>query len=104
MSKPKHPKITPAPLTPIAAAKPMPPEKTMAEKIWLEIQYIPLDMFGLPGQTVGKYCSPAIIEPNKCYLKYSVGAVLPAMEASLAPKYTVELSDKYLVVALARKI
>src|SRR5208337_2207524 len=63
------------------------PEKTTAEKIWLHIKDVRLDMFGLPPQTISKYCSPVPADPNKLFLSYKVGAVLPAMESALMSVY-----------------
>ena len=75
------------------------PEKTIPEKIWLSIKDTRIDMFGLPGQTISTYCSPVMIEPSKLYLSYKSGAVLPAMETALVNKYSVELYEKFIIVA-----
>lgn len=102
----KVPQVEAQPTPPIKTeAQPViVPEKTTAEKIWLHIKDIRLDMFGLPPQTISKYCSPIPADPNKLFLSYKVGAVLPAMESSLASVYDVELYDKYITVSHKRKI
>lgn len=105
--KVSQPEVSPSlPEAPVKVAEkpPTPPEKTMSEKIWLDIQHVRLDLFGLPAQAIAKYCTPVIVEPSKLYLSFKIGAVLPAMEMALSSKYTVELFDKYLVVALKGKI
>lgn len=100
----KSPTTTPISLVPEVKPITPPREKTMSEKIWDDIQYVRLDLFGLPAQTISKYCSPVPVEPTKLYLSYKVGAILPAMEMSLASKYDVNLLDKYLVISLKGKI
>jgi len=75
------------------------PKQTMADKIWADLKDKQLDMFGLPGQIVSKYCQPAMIEPNRLYLVPKIGAVLPALEDAFGKKYTFELSDKFIIVA-----
>lgn len=106
MPKVSQPEVSPSmPEMPAKIVeKPPIPEKTMSEKIWLDIQHVRLDLFGLPPQAIARYCTPVIVEPSKLYLSFKVGAVLPAMEAALSSKYTVELFDKYLVIALKGKI
>jgi len=74
-------------------------EETEAEKIWKEIHAVELDMFSLPGQTVEKYCKPAIVEPSKCYVNTSVQAVYPALETALGKKFNVELTTKFIVIS-----
>ena len=75
------------------------PEKTLAEKIWDHIKFVELHMFGLPNQTISKYCIPVLIDPNKLYLDCKVGLVLPTMEEILKNKYRVERIEKYIVVS-----
>lgn len=75
------------------------PELTKAQKIWEEIKNKPIELFGLPGQTVSKYCTPVFIEPNKLYVQYKIGALLPMLEELLRNKYDVELVDKYITIA-----
>lgn len=78
-------------------------KETEAHKIWNEIKEKSIDMFALPNQVVEKYCKPLFIEPNRLYLTISAASVLPSLEASLGEKYSIELSDKYLLVARASK-
>lgn len=92
------------PLVKVTSPSAIVPEKTVAEKIWLHIKDVRLDMFGLPSQTISKYCSPVPADPNKLFLSYKVGAVLPAMESVLTSVYDVELYDKYITVSHKRKI
>lgn len=75
------------------------PKGTEAHKIWNEIKEKPIDMFALPNQVVEKYCRPLFVEPNRLYLVINAASVLPSLESALGEKYSVELSDKYLIVA-----
>jgi hypothetical protein len=72
---------------------------TIADKIWDDIRDERLDIFALPKQFVEMYCEPVAIEPNaKLYLKFTVPAVLPALETALKDDYKVEMIDKYICV------
>lgn len=75
-----------------------------SEKIWNEIKDKEILMFALPNQLVFHYCSPIVVEPSKCYLKSTASSVLPALETALGRNYTVELMDKYIVVARVNKL
>lgn len=72
---------------------------TVAEKIWNSIKNEKLEMFALPKQLVNMYCEPINIEPTKLYLKFTVPALLPALETALNDRYSVELVDKYICVS-----
>lgn len=75
-------------------------EKTAADKIWDEVKGIELDLFSLPGQTIEKYCKPALVDTSKLYLLHKgVGAILPAIEVALSKKYKVEMIDKFIVIS-----
>lgn len=74
-------------------------EGTEAGKIWSEIKEKNINMFSLPNQTVSQYCQPKVVEPSKLYLIISVSAALPALEAAIGNKYSVELVNKYIVVS-----
>jgi hypothetical protein len=75
--------------------------KTAADKIWDEIKDLRIEMFALPDQQVHHYCKPVSVEPSKLFLVSTVGSVLPALEAVLAPKYVVEKQDRFFIVSLA---
>lgn len=75
--------------------------KTAADQIWSEIKDLRIEMFALPDQRVHMYCKPVSIDPNKLFLLASAGSVLTALELVVAPKYTVEKMDRFLVVSLA---
>jgi hypothetical protein len=90
--------------TPVVAAKTKPKPPTEAEKIWNDIKDQYIDMFSLPGQTISKYCSPVPVEPSKLYLTHKVSAVLPAMEAVLSNKYTIEAANKYIIIAKKQEV
>jgi hypothetical protein len=80
-------------------------EEMMADteggKIWSEIKNKPVEMFGLPNQTVSTCSFPYPIEPSKLYLVVKASAALPAIETAVGAAYTVELMDKYVVVSRA---
>ena len=75
------------------------PVQTEAQKIWSEISGVELEMFSLPGQTVEKYCKPVTVEPTKLYVTATVQAVFPALETALRKKFTVEMAQKFIVIA-----
>lgn len=79
------------------------PVQTEAQKIWDEIQNLPILMFGLPDQTVAMHCGPIAVEPTKLYLLTRSSATLPSLEASVGKNFTVELADKFVIVARAPK-
>jgi hypothetical protein len=81
-----------------------PPVKTEAQKIWDEIKDRPIEMFGLPGQVVAMHAVPVTVEPTKLYLVTRSTATLPSLEAAIGDKYTVELADKFVIVARNTKL
>src|SRR5512135_2490444 len=88
---------------PVVAAPPPPPVKSEAEKIWMEIQNRPIMMFGLPCQFVFQHCTVVNVEPSACYVTIRSTAALPSLEAAVAPDFTVELADKFVIVRRAPK-
>lgn len=74
---------------------------TEANKIWKEIKDSPIAMFGLPNQVVSQYCVPTPVDPTRLFLMLTASAVLPSLEFAISPKYTVELTGKYVVVVPA---
>lgn len=92
------------PVTAPVVAPVVAPQKTVAEKIWENIKDKTIDMFALPGQTPAKYCKPVTVEPHKLYLKFTVSAVLPALEEAFKSIYNVELVDKYIVMTIKPEV
>lgn len=88
------PAPAPAPVTP----PPAPPVMSEAEKIWLEIQNRAIMMFGLPNQFVFQHCTVINVEPSACYVTIRSSATLPSLEAAVAPDFTVELADKFVII------
>jgi|SRR5208282_3210020 len=102
-----------------ATAAPAVP-KTEAQLIWEEIENLTIQMFGLPGQTVGHHCTQVPIEPSHLYVTIRSPAVLPALETTLkehADKvaavvkrsggvnnsvFTLEQADKYIIITRAK--
>lgn len=74
---------------------------TVSGEIWNEIKDKNIEMFGLPDQFVSMHCHPVAIEPTKLYLLTNSSAVLPSLEVAVGKKYTVELADKFVIVARA---
>ena len=97
-----------------------PASKTEAQLIWDEIKDLPIQMFGLPGQTVAQHCNPVWIEPTHLYVTIRASAALPALETALKEHgdnvaavvkrsggvnnsvFTVELADKFVIVTRAK--
>ena len=73
-------------------------EMTVAEKIWFDIKDKPINMFALKNQTPAKYCQPLFIEPNRLYLTFSIGSVLPALETAFG-EYNIEMSGQFIFVS-----
>ncbi len=96
--KPVAPPVVVATPTPVVAAPQTPPVKSEAEKIWEEIQNRPIMMFGLPSQFVFQHCTAINIEPSACYVSIRSTATLPSLEAAVAPDFTVELADKFVII------
>ena len=92
------PVVPPAPLPVAAPVAPVRPMLTEADKIWAEIKDKPIEMFGLPDQTVGIHCTPITVEPSKLYVTIRSAATLPSLEAAIAKGFTVELADKFVIV------
>lgn len=94
--KAKPPVVVTPPVVPVAS--PVVPVKTQAELMWEEIKNLPIQMFGLPDQTVAMHVNFIPVEPSKLYLTIRSTAALPSLEAAIAPKFAVELADKFVIV------
>lgn len=77
--------------------------KTEAEKIWDEIKNRPIEMFGLPDQYVFQHATFVPVEPNTLYVTIRSTATLPSLEAAIAPHFTVELADKFVLIKRVSK-
>lgn len=93
------PVVVEAPVVPVAPP-PAPVPVPMSNMIWNEIENMPLQMFGLPGQTVAMHCTPVPIEPSKLYVSIRSQATLPALETALSDRFIVEMVDKWVAIAL----
>lgn len=77
-------------------------EKPESVKIWEEISSKPLDLFGLPGQTVAMHVvNLNVPHPQYLLVKLRSGATLPALEATLKGQFEVELLEGYVKVSRA---
>lgn len=72
---------------------------TEAGKIWDEIKDKDIEMFALPDQKVSMHCHPIMVEPSRLFLTTNSTAVLPSLETAIGKKFTVELADKFVIVA-----
>jgi hypothetical protein len=89
------------PVAPPVVTPPTPapvPVKSEAEKIWDEIKNRPIQMFGLPDQFVFQHATYITVEPTSAYVIIRSSATLPSLEASVAPDFTVELADKFVII------
>ena len=73
-------------------------ETSQAEKIWQSVQGRRLEMFGLPNQFVSMFCQFVPVDQNRCFLKYKIAAVLPALEIA-SPEFNVEAVQGYIVLS-----
>lgn len=85
------------PTAPAEEAVKAPP--TDSDLIWQEIKNLPIEMFALPDQFVGQYCTPVPVDPTRLYLLLRTSAVLPSLEESVKKNFTVEMADKWAIVS-----
>lgn len=90
--------VSAPPVVAPAVPPPAPPVPSEAEKIWAEIQGRSIMMFGLPSQFVCQHCTVVNVEPSACYVTIRSSATLPSLEAAVAPDFTVELADKFVII------
>ncbi len=97
---PKKTKKVEAPVVapPVAAPPPPAPVRSEAEKIWDEIKNRAIMMFGLPDQYVFQHTTFVSIEPSALYVTIRSSATLPSLEAAVAPDFTVDLADKFVII------
>ncbi|HEY5267967.1 MAG TPA: hypothetical protein VII94_02440 [Candidatus Saccharimonadales bacterium] len=88
-------------VTPVVATTPVAPVPTIAEQMWSEIRNLPIQMFGLPNQTVEQHCSFYAVDPNQLFLTIRSSATLPSLESAITPRFVVELVDRFIVVKRA---
>jgi hypothetical protein len=78
---------------------------TVSDKIWAEIQNLPIEMFALPGQVVRQHTQRFLASPDAVYLKLQSPAVVVSLEATLASfgkRYAMEVAEGgYVVVKYA---
>jgi hypothetical protein len=91
---------------PVVVAPPAPPVapvRTEAEKIWDEVKNRSIMMFGLPEQYVFQHATFVTVEPSALYVTIRSSATLPSLETAIAPDFTVELVDKFVIIRRAPK-
>lgn len=101
--KVEQPMVAPPAPPPAPTAPPPAPTRTEAQVIWDQVRMRPIQMFGLPGQTVEQHCTFVTVEPSALYVTIRSSATLPSLEAAVAPDFTVELADKFVIVRRAPK-
>jgi hypothetical protein len=72
-----------------------------ALKIWEEICNKPLELYGLPGQTVKNNTDPLPISETELCLSAKSPAVLPALETAIGNKFVVEQNLRFITVKRA---
>jgi hypothetical protein len=75
-----------------------PPQPKVADQIWAEIAKVDTQAYGLPGQTIDKFCTPIPVEPTKLYLKYTNSTIVAFMQEVLSTRYDVDLNGLYITV------
>lgn len=55
-------------------------------------------MFGLPDQYVFQHATFVTVEPTSLYVTIRSSATLPSLESAVAPNFTVELADKFVII------
>lgn len=98
VKKVEAPVVAPPVAAPPVPVPPPPPVKSEAEKIWDEIKNRPIQMFGLPDQFVFQHATYIAVEPTSAYVIIRSSATLPSLEAAVAPDFTVELADKFVII------
>ena len=71
--------------------------------VWEEIKNRPIQMFGLPEQFVLQHATFIRVEPSSLYVTIRSSATLPSLEAAVAPDFTVELADKFVIIKRVQK-
>ncbi len=69
-----------------------------AAKIWEEIRYIELDLFGLPEQTVEKHCKPVPVGQNELYVTIAVQAAYAALDVAVSKNFDIEPVGKWYIL------
>jgi hypothetical protein len=95
VKKVEAPVVAPPVVAPPAQPTPV---KSEAEKIWDEVKNRPIQMFGLPDQFVFQHATYITVEPTSAYIIIRSSATLPSLEAAVAPDFTVELVDKFVII------
>jgi hypothetical protein len=75
------------------------PSLSTSEKIWNEIKNKEINLFSLPSKCIADYCTPAPLDPNRCFLVAKASATLPALEEAIGGEYVCERMEKYIVIS-----
>ncbi len=83
------------------------PRVTDSDKIWEEVQNLPIAMFALPAQSVKQHVQRIKVSQDALYLRLNSPAVVASLEEALADsrtdnRYSVELAEGgYVIVKRA---
>ena len=72
-----------------------------SKEIWEKIKNHEIEMFGLPGQIISKFCTPVPVDENNLYIKISVSCVVASLDPVIA-KYKLNMKQEdngYLVIS-----
>lgn len=75
---------------------------TKSDQIWNDIKDKNVVMFSLPSQKVEALCKRVDIDPERCFLSYSIPSFVIALEQALSKdnKYKLEQINKYIVISV----
>ena|ERR1700733_11198166 len=100
----KRNKTMATPNKPVPAQPVSPSPMSVADQIWNDIKDREVMMFSIPNQYLSMYCDPISLDPSKCFLKYKVSAVIPAVEEAIGAnrensKYNLEVQKDYIIIS-----
>ena len=76
-------------------------EATESDKIWAEIEELPIDMFALPDQKIKNHVQRVKVTPTEVYLKLKSTSVVASLEAALGRRFELEMAEGYVIVRRA---
>lgn len=69
------------------------------EQIWNEIKDRRVSLFTLGNRTISDYAKFHSIDPNQCFVSFTISAFLPVLEEAIRDKFVVEQSSKYILIS-----
>lgn len=75
-----------------------------SEKMWSEIENLPINIFSLPNQKVSDHTKKVSVSGDSLLLKPKSSAVVPALEEAIGKGFDINLADNgYILVTRAVK-